>query len=93
LITIVVYEKVKDHVKWLEGFKADAHNRKGSKGGRILQFDGYPNRHYVILEFSDKEAHEFAEFAKTPTMQKVFKDAGVLEQTIQLCPTSIKFDK
>ena len=92
MTTIVVYERVKDHSKWLEGFKADAHNRKGSNGGRILQFDDDPNRHYVVFEWSGKEANDFVEFAKTPTMQKVFKDAGVLEQTIRLCSPSIKFD-
>ena len=93
MITLVVYERVKDHAKWLKGFNADAPNRKGSKGGRILQFDEDPNSHYVIFEWSEKEAREFVEFAKTPTMQKVFNDAGVLEQTIHLCSTSIKFDK
>ena len=92
MTTIVVYEKVKDHDKWLDGFNADAHNRKGSEGGRILQFDDDPNSHYVIFEWSEKEASEFVEFIKTPTMQKVFKDAGVLEQSFTLCSTSIKFD-
>ena len=93
LINIVVYERVKDHAKWLKGFNADAPNRKGSMGGTILQFDGDPNRHYIVFEFSDKEAHDFVNFAKTPIMQKVFKDAGVLEQTVQLCSTAIKVDK
>ena len=93
LINIVVYEKVKDHDMWLKGFNADAPNRKGSMGGKILQFDGDPNRHYVVFEFSDEGAHAFVEFAKSPTMQKVFKDAGVLEQTIQLCSKTIKVDK
>ncbi len=93
MINVVVYEKVKDHAKWLEGFNADAPNRKGSMGGTILQFDGDPNRHYIVFEFSDKGAHDFVNLAKTPTMQKIFKDAGVLEQTMQLCPTAIKVDK
>ena len=93
LINIVVYEKVKDHDMWLKGFNADAPNRKGSMGGKILQFDGDPNRHYVVFEFSDEGAHAFVKFAKSPTMQKVFKDAGVLEQTIQLCSKTIKVDK
>jgi hypothetical protein len=93
LINIVVYEKVKDHVAWLKGFNADAPNRKGSRGGTILQFDGDPNRHYIVLEFSDEGAQDFVKFAKSPTGQKVFKDAGVLEQTIQLCSKTIKVDK
>jgi hypothetical protein len=46
-----------------------------------------------VFEWSDKEAHDFANFAKTPEMQKVFKKAGVLEQTIHLCSSSIKFSK
>jgi hypothetical protein len=93
LINIVVYEKVKDHDTWLSGFNADAPNRQGSMGGKILQFDGDPNRHYIVFEFSDEGAQEFVKFAKSPTMQKVFKDAGVLEQTIQLCSKTINFDK
>jgi ABC-type molybdate transport system substrate-binding protein len=93
LINIVVYEKVKDHAKWLKGFNADAPNRKGSVGGTILQFDGDPNRHYIVFEFSDEGARDFVRFAKSPTGQKIFKDAGVLEQTIQLCSTTIKVDK
>jgi len=93
LINVVVYEKVKDHAKWLKAFNADAPNRKGSAGGTILQFDGDPNRHYIVFEFSDEGAHDFFNFAKTPTGQKVFKDAGVLEQTIQLCSATIKVDK
>jgi hypothetical protein len=93
LINIVVYEKVKDHEMWLKGFNADAPNRKGSMGGKILQFDGDPNRHYIVFEFSDEGAHDFVKFAKSPKMQKVFKDAGVLEQTIQLCSKTIKVDK
>ena len=93
LINIVVYEKVKDHDTWLSGFNADALNRKGSMGGKILQFDGDPNRHYIVFEFSDEGAQEFVKFAKSPTMQKVFKDAGVLEQTIQLCSKTINVDK
>ena len=92
LINVVVYERVKDHAKWLKGFNADAPRRE-SMGGTILQFDGDPNRHYIVFEFSDKEAHDFVNFAKTPTAQKVFKDAGVLEQTVQLCSTAIKVDK
>src|SRR5512136_3358648 len=93
LINIVVYEKVKDHATWLKGFNVDAPNRKGSMGGTILQFDGDPNRHYIVFEFSDEGARNFINFAKSPTGQKVFKDAGVLEQTIQLCSTTIKVDK
>jgi hypothetical protein len=93
LINIVVYEKVKDHAVWLKGFNADAPNRKGSMGGTILQFDGDPNRHYIVFEFSDDGAQGFVKFAKSPTGQKVFKDAGVLEQTIQLCSKTIKVDK
>jgi hypothetical protein len=85
LIKVVVYEKVKDN--------ADAPNRKGSMGGTILQFDGDPNRHYIVFDFSDEGAHDFVKFAKSPTGQKVFKDAGVIEQTIQLCSTTIKVDK
>jgi hypothetical protein len=68
-------------------------NRKGCMGGTILQFDGDPNRHYIVFEFSDEGAQAFVNFAKSPTGQKVFKDAGVLEQTIQLCSITIKVDK
>jgi hypothetical protein len=93
LINVIVYKKVKDHAKWLKGFNADAPNRKGSMGDAILQFDGDPNRHYIVFEFSDEGARDFVNFAKSPTGQKVFKDAGVLEQTIQLCSTTIKVDK
>ena len=93
LINIVVYEKVKDHAAWLKGFNADAPNRKGSMGGTILQFDGDPNRHYIMFEFSDEGAQDFVKFAKSTMGQKVFKDAGVLEQTIQLCSKRIKVDK
>jgi hypothetical protein len=93
LIKVVVYEKVKDHAMWLKGFNADAPNRKGSMGGTILQFDGDPNRHYIVFNFSDEGAHDFVKFAKSPNGQKVFKDAGVIEQTIQLCSTTIKVDK
>ncbi len=93
MINVVVYEKVRDHASWLKAFYADAPNRKGSMGGTILQFDGDLNRHYIVFEFNDEGAHNFINFAKSPTGQKVFKDAGVLEQTIQLCPTTIKIDK
>jgi hypothetical protein len=93
LINVVVYEKVKDHATWLKAFNADAPNRKGSMGGTILQFDGDPNRHYIVFEFSDEWAKDFISFAKSPVGQKVFKDAGVLEQTIQLCSTTIKVEK
>jgi hypothetical protein len=44
-------------------------------------------------KFSDEWAQDFVKFAKSPTGQKVFKDAGVLEQTIQLCSKTIKVDK
>jgi hypothetical protein len=93
LINVVVYEKVKDHATWLKAFNADAPNRKGSMGGTILQFDGDPNRHYIVFEFSDEGAHDFVSFAKSLVGQKVFKDAGVLEQTIQLCSTTTKVEK
>ncbi len=93
MINVVVYEKVKNHATWLKGFYADAPNRKGSMGGIILQFDGDPNRHYIVFEFSDQGAQDFVNFAKSPNGQKVFKDAGVLEQTIQLCSGTIKVDK
>ncbi len=93
MINVVVYEKVRDHVLWLKAFNADAPNRKGSMGGTILQFDGDPNRHYIVFEFSDEGAHDFINFVKSPIGQKVFKDAGVLEQTIQLCSRTIKVDK
>jgi hypothetical protein len=62
-------------------------------GGKILQFDGEPDKHYIVFEFSDEGAHEFVNFARSPTMQKVFKDAGVLEQSIQLCSKTIKVEK
>ncbi len=52
-----------------------------------------PNRHYIVFEFSDEGAQNFINFAKSPTGQKVFTDAGILEQTIQLCSTTIKVDK
>jgi quinol monooxygenase YgiN len=93
MINVVTYERVKDHAEWLKVFKEDAVNRKGSMGGVIMQVEGDPNRHYIVFEWSDKEAHDFANFAKTPEMQKVFKKAGVLEQTIHLCSSSIKFSK
>ncbi len=93
MINVVVYEKVKDHAAWLKGFMADAPNRKGSMGGTILQFDGDPNRHYIVFEFSDEGAQDFLNFTKSSTAQKIFKDAGVLEQTIQLCSRTIKVDK
>lgn len=93
MINVVVYEKVKDHEMWLKGFNADAPNREGSMGGTILQFDGDPNRHYILFEFNDEGAKGFVEFAKSPIGQKVFKDAGVLEQTIQLCTKTIKVEK
>jgi hypothetical protein len=93
LVHVVIYEKVKDHAKWLKGFNGDAPNRKGSKGGMIVQFDEDPNKHYIIFEWSEKEARDFLKFSKTPDMQKVFKEAGVVEQTIQLCSSGIKFDK
>ncbi len=91
MVNVVVYERVKDHAEWLKVFNGDAPNRKGSKGGTILQFEGDPNKHYIVFEWSDKEAHDFANLAKTPEMQKVFKKAGVLEHTIQVCSPSIKF--
>ena len=93
MINIVIYEKVKDHATWLKGFKVDAANRKGSMGGTILQFDGNPNRHYIVFEFSDEGAQGFVNFSKSPTGQKVFKDVGALEQTIQLCTTTVKVKK
>jgi hypothetical protein len=62
-------------------------------GGIILQFDGDPNRHYIVFEFSEEGAHDFVKFANSPAGQKVFKDAGVLEQTIQLCSITIKVEK
>ncbi len=93
MINVIVYEKVKDHDKWLKAFNADAPNRKGSMGGTIHQFDGDPNRHYIVFKFSDQGAHDFLNFTKSPTGQKIFKDAGVLEQTIQLSSTTIKVDK
>jgi hypothetical protein len=84
---------VRDHATWLKAFNADAPNRTGSLGGTILQFDGDPNQHYIVFEFSDEGVQDFVNFAQSPTGQKVFKDAGVLEQTIQLCSTTIKVDK
>jgi hypothetical protein len=93
LIKVVVYEKVKDHATWLKGFNADAPNRKGSMGGTILQVDKDRNRHYIVFDFSDEGAKDFVKFAKLPAGQKVFKDAGVLEQTTQLCSTTIKVEK
>ena len=93
MINVVVYEKVKNHATWLKGFNADAPNRRGSMGGTILQFDGDPNRHYIVFAFSDEGAQDFVRFAKSPTGQKIFKNAGVLEQTIQLCSKTINVDK
>jgi hypothetical protein len=93
LVHVVIYEKVKDHNKWLKAFNDDAPNRKGSRGGVILQFDEDPNRHYVIFEWSDGEAQDFANLAKTTEMQKVFKGAGVLQQSIQVCSSSMIFSK
>jgi hypothetical protein len=93
VVHIVVYEKVRNHSKWLETFNRDAPNRNGSRGGEILQFENEPNRHYVIFEWSEDEAHDFVNFAKTPEMQRVFREAGVLEQTIQICSPSIIINK
>jgi hypothetical protein len=93
LVYVVVYEKVKDQTKWLKGFNGDASNRKGSKGGMILQFDEDPDKHYIVFEWGEEEAKDFLKFSKTPNMQKVFKEAGVVEQTIKLCSSAIKFDK
>jgi len=91
LVHVVIYEKVKDHEKWLKAFNGDAPNRRGSRGGVILQFEEDLNRHYVVFEWSDEEAHDFANFAKTAEMQNVFNGAGVLEQTIQICSPSMIF--
>jgi quinol monooxygenase YgiN len=93
LVYVIVHEKAKDHAKWLKVFNGDAPNRKESLGGAIHQFEGDPNSHYIVFEWSEKEAHDFANFAKTPDMQKVLKEAGVLEQTLQICSPSIKFNK
>jgi heme-degrading monooxygenase HmoA len=93
LVHVVVYEKVRDHTKWLKTFNGDASNRKGSRGGEILQFENDPNTHYIVFEWSDEEAHDFADFAKTAEMRRVSKEAGVLEQTIQICSPSTIINK
>jgi len=93
LVHVVIYENVRDHSKWLKTFNGDAPNRKGSRGGEILQFENDTNKHYVIFEWSDEEAHDFADFAKTAEMQRVFREAGVLEQTIQICSPSTIINK
>ena len=93
MVHVVVYEKVRDHTNWLKTFNGDAPNRKGSRGGVILQFENDPNSHYIVFEWSDEEAHDFANFAKTAEMHRVFKEAGVLEQTIQICFPSMIINK
>jgi hypothetical protein len=52
LINLIVYEKVKTHDKWLRDFNADTHNRNGSTGVTLLQFEGDLDRHYIVFEFS-----------------------------------------
>jgi hypothetical protein len=92
LVNVVVYERVRDHARWLEGFRKDAPNREGSMGGFIYQLKDDPNKHYIVFEWDDKGAADFINITKTPQMKKVFDDAGVLEQTFKLC-SSIKFEK
>ena len=92
MANIVVYEKVKDHAKWLKVFQKDAPNRKGSMGGTIYQLIEDPNRHYIVYEWSDREVSNFMNLVGTPMMKKVFEEAGVLEQTFKVC-SSTKFEK
>jgi quinol monooxygenase YgiN len=91
LTHIIVHEKVRDHAKWLEGFNRDAFHRTGSRGGVIYQIEGNPNEHYIVYDWEDKAAKDFLALAKSPEMQKVFRDAGVLEQEFTVCPTEIRF--
>ncbi|MGD0803733.1 MAG: hypothetical protein ABSA11_06635 [Candidatus Bathyarchaeia archaeon] len=93
MVHVVVYERVKDHARWLKTFDGDAPHRNGSKGGVILQFEKDHNKHHIVFEWSDEEANDFVDFVKTPEMQKVFTEAGVLEQTIQVCSPSTIFSK
>ncbi len=90
---VIVHEKVRDHAKWLEGFTRDAFHRTGSRGGAIYQVEGNANEHYIMYDWNDKEAREFLALTKSPDMQKVFRDAGVLEQEFIICPTEIKFQQ
>lgn len=92
MANVVVYERVKDHAKWLKAFQNDAPNRKGSMGGTIYQLAEDPNKHYIVFEWDDKEVSNFMNLTKTPMMKKVFEEAGVLEQTFKLCSPS-KFKK
>ena len=79
MASVVAYEKVKDHAQRLKAFKNDVPNRKGSMGGTIYQLKDDPNKHYVVFEWDDKEAANFRNFTKTPTMKRFSDDAGVLE--------------
>ena len=90
---VIVHEKVQNHAKWLEGFNRDAFHRTGSRGGVIYQVEGNPNEHYIVYDWDDQAAKDFLALTKSPEMQKVFQDAGVLEQEFTVCPTEIKFQQ
>jgi hypothetical protein len=93
LVHVIICESVKDYAKWLKTFNNDAPIRKGSRGSEILKLENDPNKHYAIFKWSDDETHDFADFAKTVEMQRVFKEACVLEQTIQICSPSTIINK
>ncbi len=90
---VIVHEKVKDHAKWLEGFNRDAFHRTGSRGGVIYQVEGHPNEHYIVYDWDDQAAKDFLAITKSPEMQKVFQEAGILEQEFTICPIEIKFQQ
>jgi hypothetical protein len=93
LTQVIVHEKVKDHAKWLKGFQNDAVNRKGSMGGVIYQLVEDPNQHYIVFEWDDEAVLDFINLMETPMMKKVFREAGVIEQTFKLCSPTTKFEK
>ncbi len=90
---VIIHEKVRDHREWLELFNRDAFHRVGSRGGAIYQVEGDPNEHFILYDWDDKGAKDFIAAAKSPEMQKVFRDAGVLKQELMVCPNEIKFQK
>jgi hypothetical protein len=93
MTTVITYEKVKDHSKWMGVFKGDAVNRKGSNGGTIYQFDDDPNQHYIVFDWDEEGMKEFMKKAQTPEMKKIFQSAGVLDQSFHVCSHKTRFEK
>ena len=48
MVHVVICEKVRDHAQWLKAFNDGAANRKGSRGGVILQFEDDPRAHALV---------------------------------------------